>query len=411
MRSEAAMRVPHLRLVRPGELSPAAKRARAERRAKRMLLTAIAAVVLLTGAGLVMVLSASSVSAFTRYGSSFLFFKRQLLYAVAGGVVAVGTSRIPYRFWQKAWLPMLGLTLLLLGLVLHPSIGTVAGGSARWLMVGPISVQPSELAKFVVVCGAASILAANMRYLNDPILWLVPLAAVVGPVAVLILMQPDLGTMMIVSVTVLGMMFLAGVRLRLLLVTTVLGGAAGMLLIFGEGYRKSRFLSFLDPFSDPSNTGYQIVQSLIALGSGHLVGVGLGASRQKWMYVPNAHTDFIFSILGEELGLIGELVVLAAFCAFVYAGFRIALAAPDAFGRLLAAGITTWIGLQALVNLGAVTGVLPITGVPLPFMSFGGSALVVSLGAVGVLVSVARAGAAGPKPAKGRRVRQPVPRG
>jgi cell division protein FtsW len=184
----------------------------------------------------------------------------------------------------------------------------------------------------------------------------------------------------------------AGIRLRLLATTAILSTVIGLGLIMGERYRRARFLSFLHPWADPRHTGYQIVQSLIALGSGHLLGVGLGASRQKWMYVPNAHTDFIFSILGEELGLIGELIVLALFGAMIYAGIRIAVRAPDTFGRLLAGGITAWLGLQALINLGAVTGMLPITGVPLPFVSFGGSSLIVSLCAVGVLLSIGRAG-------------------
>jgi len=195
------------------------------------------------------------------------------------------------------------------------------------------------------------------------------------------------------------MLFLAGVRLRLLAISFFLSAGAGVVLVMGWGYRRARLLSFLHPWSDPRNTGYQIVQSLIALGSGHLFGVGLGASRQKWLYVPNAHTDFIFAILGEELGLLGELVVLVLFGALLWAGIRIALRAPDVFGKLLAGGITAWLGLQAVVNLGAVTGILPITGVPLPFVSFGGSSLVVSMGAVGVLLSVGRAGLPGRKPA------------
>jgi cell division protein FtsW len=218
---------------------------------------------------------------------------------------------------------------------------------------------------------------------------------VVGAVSLLILLQPDLGTMMVLAVTVLVMLFVAGVRLRVLAATTVAATGIGFALIAGAGYRRARLLAFLHPWSDPQNTGYQIVQSLIALGSGHVFGVGLGASRQKWSYVPNAHTDFIFSIMGEELGLIGEIVALALLGAILYAGIRIALRAPDAFGRILAGGIVGWIGVQALVNLGAVTGVLPITGVPLPFMSFGGSSLIVSLVAVGVLVSIGRAGGPG----------------
>ena len=349
-------------------------------------------VAILTMAGLVMVLSASSVSAFAEYGSSFLFFKRQLMYAVMGSAALLAAARLPYRVWQRAWVPLFGVSVLLLVLVLHPSAGTTVGGAARWIQVGPVSLQPSELAKFAVVAACASILALNVKTLeSDPGRWIVPLAFIVGGVSLLILFQPDLGTMMVIALTSFVLLFVAGVRLRLLLSSAVLSSAVGLALIMGEGYRRARFLSFLHPWADPRNTGYQIVQSLIALGSGHVFGVGLGASRQKWMYVPNAHTDFIFSILGEELGLIGELIVLALFGALVYAGIRIALRAPDGFGRLLAAGITAWLGLQALVNLGAVTGLLPITGVPLPFVSFGGSSLIVSLGAVGVLLSIGRA--------------------
>jgi cell division protein FtsW len=393
MRSEAVMARPPLRLVRPGELSPAAARLRAERSARRVLGILSISVAALTLAGLVMVLSASSVSAFAAYGSSFLFFKRQLLYAAIGAVCLLATARLPYRVWERAWVPLLIVSVGLLVLVLHPSVGTVAGGAARWIQVGPFSLQPSELAKFAVVAAGASLLSRNLdRLESEPLRWMLPLFAIVGVVSLLVLVQPDLGTMTVIAGTAFLLMFVAGVRLRLLATTLVLWGVVGASLILGESYRRTRFFSFLHPWSDPQNTGYQIVQSLIALGSGHVFGVGLGASRQKWMYVPNAHTDFIFSILGEELGLIGEVVVLALFVLLVYAGIRIALRAPDAFGRLLAGGITAWFGLQALVNLGAVTGVLPITGVPLPFVSFGGSSLVVSMAAVGVLLSIGKAG-------------------
>jgi cell division protein FtsW len=393
MRSEAVMVRPRLRVVRPGEIAPAVARARAERSARRVLTMLSLSVAVLTVVGLVMVLSASSVSAFAAYGSSFLFFKRQLLYAAIGAVCLLGTSRLPYRVWERAWVPLLLLSVGLLVLVLHPSVGTVAGGAARWIQVGPFSLQPSELAKFAVVAAGASILARNLdRLESEPLRWMLPLCTVVGVVSLLVLVQPDLGTMTIIAGTAFLLMFVSGVRLRLLATTFMVWAAAGASLVLGEAYRRTRFLSFLHPWSDPQNTGYQIVQSLIALGSGHFLGVGLGASRQKWMYVPNAHTDFIFSILGEELGLAGELVVLGLFVMVVYAGIRIALRAPDPFGRLLAGGITAWFGLQALVNLGAVTGVLPITGVPLPFVSFGGSSLVVSMAAVGVLLSIGRAG-------------------
>jgi len=217
----------------------------------------------------------------------------------------------------------------------------------------------------------------------------------------LVMMQPDLGTTVILAVTMFALAFAAGVRLRYLTFVSVVGAVIGAGLIMSADYRRVRFLAFLHPWADVKNTGYQLAQSLYALGSGGWMGVGLGASRQKWQYVPNAHTDFIFSILGEELGLIGELVVLVAFGALIFAGIRIAAHAKDVFGRLLAAGIVSWFGLQTLINLGAVTGLLPVTGVPLPFVSYGGSSLVVSLAAVGVLVSIARASARTPARTRG----------
>jgi len=223
-----------------------------------------------------------------------------------------------------------------------------------------------------------------------------------------VMLQPDLGTTVILAGSVFLLLFVAGVRLRYLSLAAFVGAAVGAGLVMSADYRRVRFLSFLNPWADAKSTGYQLVQSLIALGSGGWTGVGLGASRQKWQYVPNAHNDFVFSILGEELGLIGEIVVLVAFCALIFAGIKIATRTNDVFSRLLAAGIVSWFGLQALVNLGAVTGLLPITGVPLPFLSYGGSSLVVSLAAVGILVAIARAparAAASARPSPKRRSR------
>jgi cell division protein FtsW len=406
MQSDVALHAPRLRLVREEEVAPAVARARAERSARRVLAVLTISVVVLTTGGLVMVLSASSVSAFAEFGSSFLFFKRQLLYAVLGGVVAVGTSRLRYQAWRSLWAPLMAVNVMLLILVLHPSVGRSAGGAARWISVRSFSLQPSEPAKFILVAGVAAMLTTNLKYLHaDPVRWIAPLVVVVGSTIGLILLQPDLGTAMVIAGSVFLLLFVAGVRLRLLFATATFWSLIGMALILGERYRRVRFFSFLHPLADPRNTGYQLYQSLIALGSGHLFGVGLGASRQKWMYMPNAHTDFIFAILGEELGLIGEIAVLALFGAFIYAGIRIAMRAPDAYGRMLAAGITGWLGLQALVNLGAVTGLLPITGVPLPFISFGGSSLVVSLAASGVLASIGKAGLKAPR-GSGRHTRR-----
>jgi cell division protein FtsW len=363
-----------------------------------ILLLATASLVIL---GLVMVLSASSVRAYEEYGSSFLFFGRQLLYAVVGTGVFLVTARMRYPAWQYLCVVLLAVSAALLVLVLLPGVGTVAGGSARWLRLGPVTVQPSELAKLAVLSFSAALLARRWHRLDDVREVTLPLAPVVGVVCGLILLQPDMGTAVIILASVFVLLFVAGARLKHLVVGAAGLGVLGFGLMYVEGYRWARFVSFIDPWADPQGNGYQTIQSLIALTSGGPFGVGLGASRQKWSYVPNAHTDFIFAIIGEELGLIGALAVLALFGALLYAGIRIALRAPDAFGRLLASGITGWFGVQAVVNLGAVTGLLPITGVPLPFVSFGGSSLIVSMAAVGILVSVAR----GPRPARAARRR------
>jgi cell division protein FtsW len=346
----------------------------------------------LTVLGLVMVLSASSVSAFARYGSSFPFFLRQAAYAAIGAAALWLTSRMRHAAWQRLCLPLLIVSVSLLVLVLIPGVGTVAGGSARWIQLGPVTIQPSELAKLAVILFAATLLSKRWARVGDLRQLVIPLAPVMVVVCGLILLQPDMGTAMILVASVLCLAFVAGARLRHLLAGTAGLTVLGFGLMYVEGYRWARFVSFMDPWADPQGSGYQTIQSLIALASGGTLGVGLGASRQKWSYVPNAHTDFIFSIIGEELGLLGSLTVVLLFGVLVYAGIRIAVRAPDAFGRLLAAGIVGWFGVQALVNLGAVSGLLPITGVPLPLVSFGGSSLVVSLAAVGILVSVGRSG-------------------
>ena len=362
---------------------------RTQDRSVGLLLVSTTSLVLI---GLAMVLSASSVSAFDRFGSSFLFFNRQLAYAVVGVIALRITTRIRHTAWQGLAVPLLVVTTGLLLLVLLPGLGKEAGGSARWLAVGPVTVQPSELAKLAVVVFAAALLTRRLKEIRDPRAVLAPLAVVTAVVGGLILLQPDMGTAVIVLASGFTLAFTAGARLRHLVTAAAAAGVLGMGAIYAEGYRWARFISFLNPWGDPQGDGYQTIQSLIGLGSGGLFGVGLGAGRQKWLYVPNAHTDFIYSIIGEELGLIGALLVLALFGTLIHAGIRIALRAPDTFGRLLAGGITGWFGLQALINLGAVTGLLPITGVPLPFVSFGGSSLVVSLAAVGILTSIGRAG-------------------
>jgi cell division protein FtsW len=378
---------PPLRVVRP---APRRDPLQHTRRSLAFLLLPTA---VLTIVGIVEVLSASSVSAYEQLGSSFFFFNRQVVYAAIGIVALVLCARMPYRVWQRCSVPVLGVAIVLMLLALHPSSGASAYGASRWIIIGPITLQPSELAKLGLIAFTASVLVRKWNHLDEPAHLALPIAPVVAVVAGIVIMQRDLGTTIILCGSVFMVLFAAGVRLRYLAVTGFAGLAAAAALVFGESYRRERLLAAFDPLKDPLGAGYQVLQGYIALGSGGWWGVGLGASRQKWQYVPNAHTDFIFAILGEELGLVGEIVVLSMFVLVVYAGIRIAMSAPDVFGRLLAVGITCWIGLQAVVNLGAVTGLLPVTGVPLPFVSFGGSALVVSLAAIGILASIARTGA------------------
>jgi cell division protein FtsW len=385
-RAEAVAVAPsrRLRVVRPDERAPAAVEAAAARRTVGVLLAATA---FLTVGGIIMVLSASSVYACST-GSCFLFFERQSAYAVVGLLAFVLTARMRYQAWRRLAVPFLGAAVLLLLLVMHPAAGIEAQGSARWIAFGPVTIQPSELAKLAAIVFTAALLSRPRRSPQDLSQIALPLFGGVGIVAGLVFLQPDLGTTIVLVGTVAALLFVAGVRLRLLLIGGTAMGTFALLML--KPYQWARITAFLHPEANKQDTAYQLYQSLIALGSGGWLGVGLGASRQKWMYVPNAHTDFIFSILGEELGLIGEIVVLAAFAALLFAGVRIAAKAPDAFGRLLASGIVAWFGIQIVVNLGAVTGLLPITGVPLPFLSYGGSSLVVSLAAVGVLVNVSR---------------------
>jgi cell division protein FtsW len=344
-----------------------------------------------------MVLSAGSVSAAQGYGgNSFWYFERQVLYAAVGVVVAVLLARLPPRCWKVLGFPVLGVAAILMTIAAHPTSGTALYGASRWIDLGPVTLQPSELAKLGLVATTATILSNKWGKLHDLGQLLIPLGPIVLVVAALGLMQRDLGTTMIFCATVFVLLFVAGVRLRYLFIGGAIGAVGVAYLIFGEAYRRTRFFeSWLDPWADPKKSGYQLIQGLIAIGSGGWFGTGLGTSRAKWDFLPNAHSDFIFAVIGEELGLLGALVVLIAFGVLVWAGVRIAIHSHDTFERLLAAGVIAWISVQAVINLGAVTGLLPITGVPLPLVSFGGSALVVTLAGIGVLASVARSNGGG----------------
>ncbi|HEV2760168.1 MAG TPA: putative lipid II flippase FtsW [Acidimicrobiales bacterium] len=353
-----------------------------------VLLAAIVA--MLCTIGLMMVLSASSVEALRSYGGAWVFFTRQIMWVAIGSAVLAGAALVDYHRWRRVVPFLLGGSFVLLVLVLVPGVGITAGGSSRWLGTDSFRIQPSELAKLAVLLFGADLLARRVDLVSEWRSVMRPLLLTTGLIAGLVLVQPDMGTTLLMFFIVFVLMFVGGVRLLPMATLGVVGFVVSVILAKVEGYRWERVSSFRDPFGDFENTGYQVAQSLVALGTGNVSGVGLGASRAKWGFLPNAHTDFIFAILGEELGLIGTFGVVALFVAFAVVGIRIALQAPDRLGALLAAGVTAWVCGQAVVNMGAVTSLLPVTGVPLPFVSFGGSSLVVTMAATGILLNVAR---------------------
>ena len=353
-----------------------------------------AVVALLCLIGLVMVLSASSVQALREDGSSWFYFRRQVLWMAAGTAALVLAARLDYRSLRRAGLPVLALSLALMVVVLVPGMGIRVGGSTRWIGVGGWRMQPSELAKLGLLLFAADLLA---RRGARPATAKAAMRTVLGAfflVGLLIMLQPDLGTTLVAGCLVLCLLHVAGTPLRSVAGLVATGTAAAFVLGMAEPYRRERLLSFLNPWADASNTGYQVVQSLVGMGTGRVTGVGVGASRAKWGFLPNAHTDFIFSIIGEELGMVGSLIVLCLFACFAVLGVRTAMRAPDRYGMLLASGITAWVISQAFINIGAVVGVLPVSGIPLPFVSFGGTSMVLLMGSVGVLLNIAGQGSA-----------------
>jgi cell division protein FtsW len=363
----------------------------AARRSTSSYVVLVAVLVALELVGMVMVLSASSVTALHHEGSSWYFFSRQLVGLVLGGglfLVAVGTD---YRRWRRLTPVAHGLVLVLLVAVLLPGVGVNVNGASRWVDLGLLQLQPSELAKLTTLLVVCDLCARRQAWVRRSDRVLHPALVWFGTVAVLLMAQPNLGTTLVLGVTVFAVLFCAGVPTGALARFGALGVAAAAYGALGTGYRRARLLAFLDPWADPASTGYQIIQSQVSLGSGGWLGVGLGEGRQKWGFLPEAHTDFIFAIIGEELGLLGALVVVALFALLGGLGIRAATQAPDTFGRLLATGITTWFCVQAFVNLGAVIGILPITGVPLPFISFGSSAMLANMAAAGILCNICRA--------------------
>jgi cell division protein FtsW len=346
--------------------------------------------VLLVGAGLVMVLSSSQALAYLDYRFPLYFFVRQVAFA-AGGFALMAVLRQLDFHDLKRYAPAAALvTTVLMILVLVPGLGIRVNGARRWFTLGPLgSFQPSEVAKLAFALFMARWVDKRGTRLPSFVHGFLPFAILLAAVLGILMLQRDLGTALVMCAIFCSVFFAGGGRARYVVLVVALLALAFALFIVFESYRAQRLEVFLDPFKDPLGAGFQSRQAILALGSGGLTGVGLGHSVQKYLWLPEAHTDFIFGIIGEETGLLGTTAVLAAFVFLAIRGYRAAMRAPDRFGMALAAGITTWIAFQALLNMGTVTDTLPITGVPLPFVSYGGTSLAVTMAATGVLLSIA----------------------
>jgi cell division protein FtsW len=345
---------------------------------------------LLLGIGLVMVLSASMFESYVDTGSTYGVFTKQLMWVGIGVPACWLGVRLPPRAYRLLAYPALLLALGMLVAVLLPGIGEKVYGARRWIDFGPIQLQPSEPAKLALTLWGADLLVRKQRLLSRLRHLALPLLPVTALLAGLVMLEPDLGTTLCLGLVLFGLLWTVGAPARLFALLTALAGVAVIGLIYLAPYRLVRLTAFLDPFHDQSDTGYQAVQGLYSLSTGGLFGVGLGQSRMKWGLLPNAHTDYIFAIVGEELGLVGCLVVLLLFATLSYAGIRIARRTADPFVRLASAAATTWLAGQAVINMGYVCGLLPVTGIPLPLISFGGTSLVVTLFVLGMLASFAR---------------------
>lgn len=355
--------------------------------ARRSVFLLVIVAMLLT-IGLGAMLSASSVVSITANADQFELFTKQMLWVGIGLGVLVITSFVPYHVWQKLALPI--YTLVVIGLVVTLIVGDTRGGATRWIVVGPVTVQLAEFAKFATLSLLAAVITKKDALVTD--LWhvIVPVGAILGTVSLLLLAQPDFGNVLLIVVPAFVVLAASTVPLRFVLSMAGLGAIAMTAVAMSADYRKARFSGFFRPFENAKGSGLQAVQSMVALGTGGMFGVGLGQSRARWLWLPNAHTDFIFAIIGEETGFAGAFIVIMLFALIGVVGVSIAYRAPDMYGRLLAVGIVAWLSIQALVNIGGVVAVLPITGVPLPFISAGGNAMIANLAAIGVLLNISR---------------------
>lgn len=338
--------------------------------------------------GTVMIYSSSSIIALEKYGDGYHYIKKQIVFVLLGLGVMIGASKVPYRYWGKAAYPAVFLSIALLTLLVIPGFGTKVGGATRWFRAGGVSFQVSEMVKVALVIFLAYYLTKKIAYIKEfSRVFVVPLAILLSILG-LVLCQPDFGAAVIMVMVFMLMFYLAGSRITYLAGLAATAVPAGAILIMQESYRMRRLLSFLNPWEDPNRTGFQIIQSFISFGSGGAFGVGLGNSMQKLFYLPEPHTDFILSVIAEEGGFIGVVIIVVLFSILVFRGFVISFRCTDLFGMLLASGLTAVIALEAFINMAAVMGLVPTKGLTLPFLSYGGTSLMMCMAVVGILLNI-----------------------
>jgi cell division protein FtsW len=351
----------------------------------------LTAIFLMLGFGLLFLYSASVALSFSKYGKNSYYFLHQLIYGAIVGLIAMFiTSRIHYKKWQTFAPLLLVFSFILLVAVKIPGIGYSVGGAERWIALGPISIQPAEIAKLALIFYLASWIDKRGEEIEDFYYGLLPALIVTGAIAGLIFIEPDLGTMISVSLIAISMLFVGGARAKHMLYLLGAGVLAMLVMIKLEPYRVARLTTFLNPKVDPTGIGYQINQALLAVGSGGIFGYGYGNSRQKFLFLPEVMGDSVFAVIAEEMGFIRSGLLVGLYLYFVVRGFKIARGTMDTFGRMVAVGIVSWIAFQAFINIGAIIGLLPLTGIPLPFISYGSTALIINLAAMGILLNISK---------------------
>lgn len=348
-------------------------------------------ILMLLGVGIIMILSASSHLGDLNYGSPYYFFIRQIIWALIGTALMLFVSRIDYKLYKKWAKAIYLLAVVLLALVLVPGVGSgEIRGAKRWINLGFMDFQPSEAAKLAIIIFLSASLSKNYKKLKKFWTGFVPNFIWVGIIGVLLLLEPHYSALLLIFAISVIIMFAAGAEIKHFIFCLLPAVALGAFGIFVSDYRADRFFSYLDPWADPTGSGWQVIKSLYAIGSGGIFGLGLGQSRQKYLYLPDAHNDFIMAIIGEELGLIGMIFVMGLFVILIWRGIMIATKSKDMFAGLVAVGITMMVALQVLLNIAIVTGWLPVTGMPVPFLSYGGTSLVVFMVMMGILLNISR---------------------